>query len=172
MLSCSVTSHKTVCPTCQLDYVPTMPYVCVHHQQGMKVSWVLAWSFVDDVLSFSLRLISPSNSLPILSCTTTCHIGVFPTCHIFLCPHQHMFLCRCNCYNLTIELTAFLSCITTCHICVFLTCHIFLCPHRHIFLCCCHCYRSLVLASLPPPVVVLVPSPMAHVMSFIGRWIL
>ncbi len=48
----------------------------------------------------------------------------------------------------------------------------FLCPHWHIFLCPCHCYRSLILGSLPTPVVVLVPSPVAHVMSFIGRWIL
>ncbi len=46
------------------------------------------------------------------------------------------------------------------------------CVLIYTFLCHCHCYRSLVLGSSPPPVVVLVPLPVAHVMSFIGRWIL
>ena len=80
-------------------------FFCVRHQQGMKVSWVLAWSFVDDEFSFSLRLISPLKSPPLLSCTTTCHVGVFPTYHIFLCRHQHIFLCHSHFYNLKIELT-------------------------------------------------------------------
>ena len=105
-LSCSVTFHKTMCPTCHMISIPQCHIFCARHQLAMKVSWVLAWSFVDDQFSFSLRLISPSKSPPLLSCTTTCHIGVFPTCHIFLCPHQHIFLCRSHCYNLTIELTA------------------------------------------------------------------
>jgi hypothetical protein len=106
LLLCSVTSHKTVCPTCHVITFPQCHIFCVRHQQGMKVSLFLAWLFVDDEFAFSPRLISPSNSPPILSCTTTCHVGVFLTCHIFLCPHRHIFLCRSHCYNLTIELTA------------------------------------------------------------------
>ena len=94
-----------MCPTCHMISIPQCHIFCARHQLAMKVSWVLAGSFVDDQFSFSLRLISPSKSPPLLSCTTTCHIGVFPTCHIFLCPHQHIFLCRSHCYNLTIKLT-------------------------------------------------------------------
>ena len=71
----------------------------------MKVSWVIAWSFADDEFSFSLRLIAPLKSPPLLSCTTTCHVGVFPTCHIFMCHHGHIFLCWWHCYNLAIKLT-------------------------------------------------------------------
>ena len=90
----------------------------------------------------------------------------------FYVSSSHIFLRRWHCYNLTIELTTHFVMHKTCHIGVLPTHQIFLCPHWHIFLCPCHCYRSLVLGSLPPPVVILVPSPVAHVMSFIRRWIL
>jgi hypothetical protein len=53
--------------------------------------------------------ISPSNSPPILTCTTTCHICVFSTHHIFLCPHWHIFLCPCHCCRLQVTRFRFLA---------------------------------------------------------------
>ncbi len=91
----------------------------------------------------------------------------------FLCVVIYTFFCVGDIVTISPSKSPLiLSCTKLATLVCFQLTTFFLCPHWHIFLCPCHCYRSLILGSLPTPVVVLVPSPVAHVMSFIGRWIL